>query len=209
MPRPAPVPCSACRRAIADGTDADCDSGWPRSDGVLLPVLRRCSASRCCRAKGPSSRSSSSRSEHELRAMGGNLLARALDDFALRGVVQQRRVRIVDMQKYLSADIQPGEALDSAAVARHRNMSHLLSGLVPKAGRDQFVVAPHRAIEEDQRRADKARLQILIDAGAGGEEIEVFAASLVANPEPDCVARAVVSGGVDSRLHATNSLSRQ
>src|SRR5258706_12403333 len=99
------------------------------------------------------------------------------------------------MQKYLSADIKPGEALDSAAVARHCNMSHALSGLVAEPGRDQFVVAPHRAIEEHQRRAGKARLQILIDAGAGGEKIEVFAASLVANQEPDCVARAVVSGG--------------
>src|SRR5258707_3792857 len=140
--------------------------------------------------------------------MGGNLPARALDDFALRGVVQQRRVRIVDMQKYLSADIQPGEALDSAAVARHRNMSHLLSGLVAKAGRDQFVVAPHRAIEEDQRRAGKARLQILIDGRAGGEEKEVFAAILVANQEPDCVARAVVSGGVNLTLQIPSAFAR-
>src|SRR5258706_7449902 len=95
------------------------------------------------------------------------------------------------MQKYLTADIMPGEALDVAEVARHRNMSHAWSGLVAEAGRDQFVVAPHRAIEEDQRRAGKARLQILIDGRAGGEEKEVLAASLVANPEPDCVARAV------------------
>src|SRR6266478_7424236 len=172
MPKPAPGPCSACRRAIANGTDADCDSGWPRSGGVLLPVPRRCSAARCYRAKRLSSRSSSSRSKHDLRSIGGNLPARALDDLALGGVVQQRRVGIVDMQKYLSADIQPGKALDSAMVARHRNMSHALSGLVAEAGRDQFVVAPHRAIEEDQRRTGKARLQIVVDGRAGGEKIE-------------------------------------
>src|SRR5258706_3299726 len=99
------------------------------------------------------------------------------------------------MQKYLTADIMPGEALDSAAVARHCNMSHVLSGLVAKAGRDQFVVAPHRAIEEDQRRAAKARLQILIHGPAGGGGKKVFAAILVANQEPECGALAVVDRG--------------
>src|SRR5207253_1953146 len=81
-------------------------------------------------------------------------------------------------------------------VARHRNMSHALPCLVAKTGRDQFVIAPHRAIEEDQRRAGKPRLQIVIDGRAGGEKVEVLAGSLVANPKPNRIARAIVGGGV-------------
>jgi hypothetical protein len=101
------------------------------------------------------------------------------------------------MQKYLPADIEAGEAFDSAMVARHCNMSHVLSGLVAEAGPDQFVIAPHRAIEEDQRRAGQPRLQIVVDGRAGGEKIEVLAGSLVANPKPDCVARTVVARGIN------------
>src|SRR6266446_8610797 len=79
-------------------------------------------------------------------------------------------------------------------------MSHVLPGFVAEVGRDQFVVAPHRAIKEDQRRAGKPRLQIVIDGRAGGEKIEVLAGSLVANPKPDCVARTVVARAVNLPL---------
>ena len=60
------------------------------------------------------------------------------------------------MQKHLPADIEVGEARDRAVVARHRDMAHALPGLVAEAGRDQLVVAPHRAVEEHQRRRRQA-----------------------------------------------------
>ena len=53
------------------------------------------------------------------------------------------------------------KARDRAVVARHRNMSHGLPGLGAKARRDQFVIAPHRAIEEDQRCARKPGFQFV------------------------------------------------
>ena len=57
------------------------------------------------------------RSKRNLRSIGGNLPARALGDLALGGVAQQHRVGIVDMQKYLPADIETGKACDRAAIA--------------------------------------------------------------------------------------------
>jgi len=60
-------------------------------------------------------------------------------------------------------------------------MSHALPCLVAEARCDQFVVAPHRAIEEDQRRAGNPGLEVVGDLGAGGEEIEILARCLVTN----------------------------
>ena len=57
------------------------------------------------------------------------------------------------MQEHLLPDVETGKALDRAVIARHRNMSHALSRLLAEAGGDQLIVAPHRAVEEDQRRA--------------------------------------------------------
>src|SRR5260370_30280331 len=75
-------------------------------------------------------------------------------------------------------------------------MSHALSCLAAEAGRDQFVVAPHRAIEEDQRGAGKPGLEIVSYAGAGGEKIEMLARRLVADAKPERVAHPGVPGGM-------------
>ncbi len=60
------------------------------------------------------------------------------------------------MQKHLPADVEVREAFDGAAFARHRDMAHVLSGLVTETGCDQLVVAPHCAVEEDRRRTRQA-----------------------------------------------------
>src|ERR1700682_4844053 len=86
-------------------------------------------------------------------------------------------------------------------------MSHALPCLVAEAGRDQFVIAPHRAIEEDQRRAGKPRLEIVVDGRAGGEKIEVLAGGLVTNPKPDCVARDMISGGMNLSFQIPRALA--
>ena len=73
-------------------------------------------------------------------------------------------------------------------------MSHALSGLAAEPGRDHLIVAPHRAVEEDQRRAGQPRLEIVGHSRAGGDEIEIFAARLVLNPQAERVAGAVAAG---------------
>src|SRR5579871_6578714 len=100
------------------------------------------------------------------------------------------------MQKYLPADIEAGKALDRARCSRHRNVSHALAGLGAEAGHHQFIVAPDGAIEEHERGASKARLQLGRDMGAGGDEIEVSAGGLVADAEAERVARAVIAAGM-------------
>ena len=75
------------------------------------------------------------------------------------------------MQKNLPVDAEIGQGRDRAIVSRHRNMSHGLPGLGAEARRDQFVIAPDRAVEEDQRCAGEALFQFGRHLGAGGEEI--------------------------------------
>src|SRR5215470_10603635 len=100
------------------------------------------------------------------------------------------------MQKYLPVDIEAGEAPDRSAVPRHRDMSHVLSGLGAEAGRNQLVVPPDRAIEEQKRRARKARFQLVRDMGASGDEVEVPARRPVADAKADRVAGTVIAAGM-------------
>src|SRR6185436_12227864 len=72
-------------------------------------------------------------------------------------------------------------------------MAHPLSRLGAEALHDQFIVAPHGAVEEDQRGARKARFEIVGYSGAGGEEIEVLAACLVQNSKSQRIARAIAA----------------
>src|SRR3954469_5640362 len=72
-------------------------------------------------------------------------------------------------------------------------MSHALPRLVAEPGCDQFVVAPHRAIEKNQRRAGKPGFQVIRDTRAGRDEVQIFAAGLVFNPQPERIARAVAA----------------
>src|SRR5215204_2579500 len=109
--------------------DAGCGNAQRRSGGAPFPVLRDCSSARRRRLKKLSYPSGRWRSKRDLRSIGGDLPARALGYLALLGVVQQRRIGIVDMQKYLPPDIEPGQASDRAAIARHRDMSHVLARL--------------------------------------------------------------------------------
>src|SRR6266436_926999 len=97
------------------------------------------------------------------------------------------------MQKYFSADIEAIKRCNRAAISRHCDMSHGLSGLVAEARGDQLIVAPHRAIEEHQRRAGKPCFELIGDAGAGGDEIEEFSVSPVLDAKADRVAAAVIA----------------
>ena len=78
------------------------------------------------------------------------------------------------MQEQLLADIEAGELFDRAALAGHCDMSHAFARLVAEACCDQLVVAPHRAIEEDQGRAGKPRLEIVSYIRAGGEKFRIL-----------------------------------
>src|SRR5436190_664430 len=114
---PALGPCSACRCATGDETGAGCGSAKRRCGGALLPVLLRFATAPGRRAKRQSSRLGPSRSKSDLRSIGGDLPARTLGYLALRGMVQQCRIGIVDMQKYLSGDVEAGKTSDRAGFA--------------------------------------------------------------------------------------------
>src|SRR5262249_10621686 len=136
------------------------------------------------------------RSQHDLRSVGGYLPARFFHDPALFRAAQQRRIRIIDMQKYLPVDSDAGEASDRALVPRHRDMAHALSALAAEPRRDQLVVAPDGAVEEHQRRARKARFQLVGDGGAGGEEVEMLVGRLLADAKAERVTSLVAAAGM-------------
>src|SRR3981081_1933715 len=75
-------------------------------------------------------------------------------------------------------------------------MSHPLPCLVAEAGRDQLIIAPHRAIEEYQRSAGKPGLEIVGDVSAGSQKIQIFAGCPVTDAKSERVARAIASRGV-------------
>src|SRR5882672_10837890 len=86
-------------------------------------------------------------------------------------------------------------------------MSHALSRLAAEAGRDQLVVAPHRAIEEDQRGAGKPGLEIVGYARAGREKVEILARYPVDDAKSKCIAHPRFSGGVDLSFHIPRALA--
>src|ERR1700722_12232290 len=97
------------------------------------------------------------------------------------------------MQKYPPVDIEAGEARNGALVAGHRDVAHGLPGLGAKAGGDQFVVAPHRAVEEDERRAGQPGLERVGHFRAGREEIAILARRPVLDAKPERIAGAVAA----------------
>src|SRR5437868_11690815 len=72
-------------------------------------------------------------------------------------------------------------------------MSHALAGFVAEPGSDQFVVTPHGAVEEDQRRTRKPSLQIVGDPGTGSEKVEILPSGFVGDAKPQRVSRALAS----------------
>src|SRR5216683_4786672 len=86
-------------------------------------------------------------------------------------------------------------------------MSHALPCLAAEAGGDQLVVAPHRAIEEDQGGAGKPGLEIVGYAGAGREKVEIFACRPVDNTKSKRIASPGASGGVDLSFQIPRALA--
>src|SRR5262249_39931091 len=104
-------------------------------------------------------------------------------------------------------NVQPGKTVNRAMVARHGNMSHRLTGLLAEPGGDQFVVAPYRAVEEDQRRPLDASPQLVGDAGAGGDKIEILSRRLVRNAQAKPIAHPIVAGRVRLALEIPSALA--
>src|SRR5258708_22512935 len=86
-------------------------------------------------------------------------------------------------------------------------MANALPCLAAEAGGDQFVVAPHRAIEEDKRGAGKPGLEIVGYAGAGRKKVEIFARCLVDDAKPEGVARPGFAGGMDLSFQIPRALA--
>src|ERR1700719_756304 len=86
-------------------------------------------------------------------------------------------------------------------------MSHALARLGAEAGQDQLIVAPYRAVEEHERGAVKPRFQLIVDVGAGGEEVEMLIRGLVANVEAERVAGPVIAAGMRLALEIPGALA--
>src|SRR3954470_17953175 len=92
-------------------------------------------------------------------------------------------------------------------VAGHRDVSHRLAGLSAKPGSDQFVVAPDGTVEEHQRRAADAPLEILGHLGAGGHEIKITAARLAGDAKPERITGALLSRRMHFAFQVPGTLS--
>src|SRR6266571_3403919 len=86
-------------------------------------------------------------------------------------------------------------------------MSHALPCLVAEAGRDQLVIAPHRAIEEYQSGAGKPGLEFFRHLSAGSEKIEMFAGRPVADTKSERIARAIISRRVNFAFQVPRALA--
>src|SRR5580693_9261094 len=86
-------------------------------------------------------------------------------------------------------------------------MPHALAGLGAEAGQDQLIVAPYRAVEEHERGAVEPRFQLVIDVGAGGEEVEMLVRGLVAEAKAERVAGPVIATGMRLALEIPGALA--
>ena len=114
--------------------------------------------------------------------------------FALGGVVQQRRVRVVDMQKHLPARCRGRQGSRSR---HHRPTSRYVPCACPVLWPSPAAIIRRRA-RPCRRRTPAARrrsraLRSSVHLGAGGDEVEILAACLVRDAQAQRIAGAVAA----------------
>src|SRR5580704_13645206 len=115
------------RCAGGGGTGVDYDSAPPRFGANGLRVPRWSERVWGC-------------SKADLHAVIGDVPTSTLDGRALRRILDQNRVRIVDMNINLAADRAIREPLERAFFAAHRHMAHAPGGFLGKAQIYHLVV---------------------------------------------------------------------
>src|SRR6185312_15561383 len=95
------------------------------------------------------------------------------------------------MDEELARDAEIGELSHRAVAPGHAQMPHAAPGLAAEAGADHLVVAPQRAVEEQERGAAEPRLELVVERGAGRHVVEALAGRRRRDVEADGVLRAL------------------
>src|SRR6266852_4398212 len=127
---------------------------------------------------------------------------------ALRGVLEQDRVRVVDVDEYLAFDAEVTESGNDTIVAGHAHMTHAASGLAADTETDHLVIAPQCAIEEDERGAPEALRQGLRHCGAARNEEKPCSRRRLGNLQADCSTVLVDAGFLPRLLEPQRNLAR-
>lgn len=109
-------------------------------------------------------------SQSQVQAIETDGDTRARHDRAFSRILQQQRIRVVDVGVDAMAARECGEPFETAAAAGDRQMIQFARGPVADAQGDQFVVRPKRAVEEHRVRPCQACEERGIEIAASGDE---------------------------------------
>src|SRR3984893_3442435 len=161
-----------CIDRCADGgeTGADYGSARPRFGANGLRVPRRSEPVWGC-------------SQADLHAIIGDVPTGTRDGCALRRILDQNRVRIVDMNINLAADRARRKPLERAFFAAHRHMAHAPGGFLGQAQIYHLVIRESGAVAENERGPSEPLSYSFVDLGAAGHVEKARAP--VAKLDPD------------------------
>src|SRR3984893_5569855 len=161
-----------CIDRCADGgeTGADYGSARPRFGANGLRVPRRSEPVWGC-------------SQADLHSIIGDVPTGTLDGCALRRILDQNRVRIVDMNINLAADRARRKPLERAFFAAHRDVAHAPGGFLGHTQIYHLVVRESGAVEENERRPGEPLYDSFVDLGAARHVEKALGA--VAQLDPD------------------------
>src|ERR1700730_12012068 len=144
-----------CIDRCADGgeTGADYDSAPPRFGANGLRVPRGSEPVWGC-------------SQADLHAIIGDVPAGSLDGCTLGRILDQNRVRIVDMNINFTAAPARREPRERAFFAAHSHMAHAPGGFLGQAQIYHLVVRESGAVEENERGPGEPLYYSVVDLGA-------------------------------------------
>src|SRR5215475_9698328 len=102
------------------------------------------------------------RSHPYLHAIIGDFPTGRLNRGTLARIFAQRRIRVVDVNVDLAADIERRKLLEAAVAARHVHVSDALTSLVEKPLGNHLVFGVERAVKNEERRSFEARAKSIV-----------------------------------------------
>src|SRR5581483_2162266 len=140
------------------------------------------------------------RSERDLEAVTRHLPAGGLDRRAFGRPGAEHRVGVVDVDEGLARDAEIGERGHRSLGTGNAQMTHAASRLRSETGLDHFLVAPERAVEEQQRRPLDASGELSVDGGAGGNVVEMPSCRGRSDHQPDGILGALGEAFFDAPI---------
>src|SRR5262249_11713214 len=89
-------------------------------------------------------------------------------------IVEQSRIRIIDVDEDSTADSEVPKSGDSAVIAAHAHMPHAPASLGADPEPDHLVVAPQGSVEKNKRAPGEARTQQIGHRRAARDKEEGF-----------------------------------